>query len=94
MSKRVYQNYRARFNPIRSTKRNFGCSESVADEEFKPGSIFQVFIKKGNEKRGKWSGDKVVLEFDRASRMVVVPGSNGKKIHSAVEDVRAALHDD
>jgi len=69
-------------------------SKSVADEEFKPGSIVQVYVKKGNEKRGQWSTNRIVLEFNPESRMVVVPGANGKLIHAAMEDVRAALPED
>lgn len=66
-------------------------SKATAYEDFSPGSVVQVFIKTGKEKRGKWSGNKVVLAFDRASMIVAVPGANGKKINAAVGDVRAAL---
>lgn len=69
-------------------------SKATSDESFKPGNIVQVFIKKGNEKRGKSSGDKVVLEYDHDSRIVIVPGSGGRRIRAAVEDVRAALPGD
>lgn len=41
-------------------------------------------------KQAKCSSPKPVLSFDIKSRTVTGPGSNGKKIRSAIEDVRHA----
>eukprot|EP00171_Calliarthron_tuberculosum_P018762 IDg18762t1 len=66
-------------------------SKSVQNDEFKPGSLVQVFLKTGKEKRRKWTGNKAVLVYDKTSETVKVPVANGKKLQAAVEDVRAAL---
>lgn len=43
------------------------------------------------EKRGNWSAPKVVLEYDKETGTVIVPGKNNKKIQAAIEDVCHAL---
>lgn len=58
--------------------------KSNQDEDFKPGRIVQVFLKKRTEKRGKLTGNKMVLEYDEESRMVTVPVSNCKRSRSAI----------
>lgn len=63
-------------------------SKATVDTPVKPGDVVQVFIKLQHDKRGKWSGPKTVLHYDPSSRCVTVPGSNGRKIRAAVEDVR------
>ena len=57
------------------------------------GDLVQVFIKKQNQKRGKWSQNKPVLAYDFPNRTITVPGSNGRKICAAIEDVRPAIRD-
>lgn len=69
-------------------------SKSVQDKEFSPGPFVHVFIKKCNEKRGKCPSDKLVLAYNHESRTATGPGSNGKRIKAAVEDVRVALPSD
>jgi len=68
-------------------------SKSVQEEQISSGDMVEVFIKREKEKRGKWSAPKPVLEFDPMSGIVVVPGTSGKKISAAVEDVRIAGKD-
>jgi len=65
-------------------------SKSTSDIDVSPGDLVEVYLKKQHEKRGKWSSAKPVLSFDRSSRTVTVPGSNGRKIKAAIEDTRFA----
>ena len=58
------------------------------------GDAVQVFIKLENEKRGNWSNPKPILEYDKPSGTVIVPGTNGHKIKAAVEDVLFAITND
>jgi len=69
-------------------------SKATTDEKYESGDMVQIYVKKGNEKRGKWSGDKIVLSYDESSRSVTVPGGRGKRIIAAVEDVRPAIQKD
>lgn len=69
-------------------------SKTTQDEHVSPGDMVEVFIKRENEKRGKWSAAKPVLEFDAASGIVILPGTIGHKIKAAVEDVRSAITGD
>jgi len=65
-------------------------SKATSDIGVTPGDLVQIYIKKQHEKRGKWSSPKPVLSFDTKSQTITVPGSNGRKIRSAIEDVRHA----
>ena len=66
-------------------------SKSVSDAMFAVGDLVEVFIKKGKEKRGKWSTSKSILTYDHPSRTVTVAGKNGRVISAAIEDVRPAI---
>lgn len=55
--------------------------------------LVQVFIKLEKEKRGKWTGPKPVISYDKISGTVTVPGTSGRVIKAAVEDVRQAITD-
>lgn len=54
------------------------------------GDTVPVYLKHQNRKRGIWSPPKPVLSFDIASRTGNVPGTSGKKVRVAIEDVRPA----
>jgi len=69
-------------------------SKTSRDDKVKPGTLVQVYIKTDKQKRGTWSGVKPVLSFDAESRSVTVPGSSGRTICAAMEDVRLALETD
>ncbi len=69
-------------------------SKPVRCDGFIPGSLVQVYIKSGKEKKCKWSSDKVMLSFDSELDTVTVPGSNRQKINAAAEDVRPSLPKD
>lgn len=58
------------------------------------GDIVQVYVKSGNEKRGKWLSTTSVIRFDPESVVVTVNGGQGNRISAAVEDVRLAVEDD
>ena len=66
-------------------------SKTTSDIPVKVDDIIQIFIREQKDKRGKWSVPKVILDFDRNSGTVAVPGKNGKTIKAAIEDVRPAL---
>eukprot|EP00171_Calliarthron_tuberculosum_P001315 IDg1315t1 len=68
-------------------------SKSTSSPPISIGDTVQVYIKRENEKRGKWSSPKPVLEYDKISHTVSVPGNNGRKIRAAVEDTRVAIQD-
>lgn len=68
-------------------------SKSVQTPDINPGDMVEVFIKLEKEKRGKWSAPKPVLDFDPTSGIVTLPGTSGKKIKAAVEDVRSAIQE-
>lgn len=53
--------------------------------------IVEIYIKKQNYKRGKWSGPKAVLALDPVTGTVTVPGANGRKDRAAAEDVRISV---
>ena len=55
------------------------------------GDMVEIYIKKQNEKRSKWSGPKPVLKFDPVSGTVTVPGQNGRQVCAAIEDVRISV---
>eukprot|EP00171_Calliarthron_tuberculosum_P022021 IDg22021t1 len=59
-----------------------------------PGDLVQIHVKLQNQKKGKWSSNKPVLSYDHDSRTVTVPGSKGKTVQAAIEDVRPALSND
>lgn len=43
------------------------------------------------KKRGKWTSSRAIISIDSESRTVSVPGSKGKIIKTAFEDVRTAI---
>jgi len=65
-------------------------SKATTDIDISPGDLVEIFIKKQHEKRGKWSAPKPVLFYDPCSRTVTVPGSRGRKMKAAIEDIRYA----
>ena len=69
-------------------------SESIEDPLVKIGDLVQVFTKLQKEKRGSWMKAKPVLRYDKSSGIVKVPGKNGRKINTSVEDVRFAIPED
>ena len=69
-------------------------SKATSDAEVQTGDLVQVYIKNQNEKRGSWTAPKPILAFDHKSQTVKVPGSKGRTIEAAVEDVRHAVTDD
>ena len=68
-------------------------SKPTKDVPLSVGDQVQIFIKLPNEKRGKWSGSRPVLSYDISSGIVTVPGSRGRTISAAIEDVRHAIVD-
>lgn len=62
-------------------------SISIAEMQGHVGKLVQIFICQ----RGSWSSPKPVLSFDSESQMVCVPGSEGRAIKAAVEDVCHAV---
>ena len=68
-------------------------SKSKTDTPVKIGDIVQVFVKLQHEKSGKWTNPKPVLNYDKQTGIVEVPGQNGRKIKAALEDVRFAVTD-
>ena len=69
-------------------------SNSVQPSPVKPGDLVQVFYKLEKEKRGKWLSPRTVLEIDQNAGIVKVPGSMGRTISAALEDVRIAHEPD
>lgn len=47
----------------------------------------EVYIKRRNEKREKWTMEKPVLEIDKTNAIIKVQGNSGKVISAAVEDI-------
>lgn len=64
---------------------NVYCTQS-----FKPGDFVQVYIKSGNEKRGKWTSPRQVLSINREAGSITVHDRAGNIISAAFEDCRAA----
>ncbi len=69
-------------------------SKSTTNLPINVGDLVQVFIKLQHENRGKWSSPKPVLSYDKSSGIVTVPGQNGRKIRTSVQDVRFAVTND
>lgn len=53
--------------------------------------MVQIFVKAHHEKRGKWSQNMLVLAYDITNRTVTVPGSKGRTVSAAIEDIRTAV---
>lgn len=66
-------------------------SKSIIDKSLKLGDSVQIFHKMRGEKRGKWSSPRPVLNIDESSKTVLVPGSHGKTIKAAFEDIRHSI---
>lgn len=45
-----------------------------------------MLSKYNSDERGKWSGKKLVPDYDKSSVITTVPGSKGKKIKAAAEN--------
>ncbi len=56
--------------------------------------MVQIYTKNQHEKRGHWSSSKPVLSYDHEARTITVPGSGGRRICAAIEDVRIAGPED
>jgi len=69
-------------------------SKSTRDNVVKPGDEVEVYLRKGKEKRGKWLSGRPILSYDHESRTVSIPGSNGRTMSAAIEDVRPAVEKD
>ena len=69
-------------------------SNSRTESQVGVGDMFEIYIKRQHEKRGKWSSPRVVLSYDPSSRTITVPGAHEKTISSAIEDTRFAIQDD
>lgn len=67
--------------------------KSPTDISVSPGDLVEIYIKQDKQKRGKWLSPRVILDFDPSTSSVTVPGSNGRTIRAAIEDVRHALSD-
>lgn len=50
----------------------------------------QVYRRMNGEKSGNWSDLNPVLESDYDTRIVTLPGSNGRNVKAAFEDIRCA----
>ena len=57
----------------------------------KVADLIQVYIKLRDDKRGKWTSPRVVLNVHNQTGTVTVPGSNGKVLNAAYEDIRICL---
>lgn len=69
-------------------------SNATCNPTVRAGHLVQIYFKEKDQKRGRWLSTRTVLSHDPDSGLVTVPGSNGKKIHAVVEDVRLAITDD
>jgi len=69
-------------------------SKTVAEPSISVGDIVEVFIKRENEKRGKWTSPKPVISVDADTFSVTVPGKNGRKNRAAFEDIRLSVAND
>lgn len=69
-------------------------SKSTQDSPVFPGDLVQIYIKNHHEKCGSWTSAKPVLTFHVISQTVTVPGSKGRTVKAAVEDVRHAIVND
>lgn len=58
------------------------------------GDLVEVFVKKTNEKRGKWLNARPVTSVDISDGSVTVPGSKGHTITAAFEDTHHAIERD
>ena len=66
-------------------------SKTIEETPIAVGDMVQIFVKDSKEKRGKWSQSMPVLSYDLSNRTVTVPGSKGRKVCAAVEDVRPSI---
>lgn len=66
-------------------------SQSITEDAIKVGYILELFIKKPNDKRGKWVTNKSVLLFDPSELTITFAGRNGHTANAALEDVRLSL---
>ncbi len=64
-------------------------SKSTTNVPIRVGDMDQIYTKNKYEKRGRWSISKPVLSYDHESRTLTVPGSGGRKVGAAIEDVTA-----
>lgn len=69
-------------------------SKSTTDRAVAEGDVVVVYIKRSNEKRGKWTNAKKVLQYDPCERYVTYAGKNGRTANAAVEDIRLSLQQD
>lgn len=60
----------------------------------KIGDSVQVFVRNAANNRGKWLSPRPIVEIDRRSETVTVPGSHGHKIIASFEDIRTVPCDD
>lgn len=58
------------------------------------GDMVEVYVKRDNDKHGKWSSARVLLKVYRSAWTVTVPVSRGNTIQAAVEDVRLEVDDE
>lgn len=57
------------------------------------GDLIEIFIRSCN-KNGKWTSPRTILSIDMHSGTVSLPGSNGKTVKAAFEDIRPAIAND
>lgn len=58
------------------------------------GGLVEIYIKRSHAKRGSWTAPSTVVNVDYHSGVVNIPGSNGKIVKAAFEDVRPVIDDD
>lgn len=49
--------------------------------------MIEIFMHGKYNKRGEWSGPKIIIIIDRDIRNIYMPGKNGKTVSVAFEDV-------
>lgn len=58
--------------------------KAIKTPRIRVGDLVQIFLKKQNEKRGKWSEAKPVLKFHVSSETVTVSGKSGRYQQAAL----------
>ena len=66
-------------------------SKSIIELPISVGDIVEIYVKRQNDKRGKWSEPLPVLSYDKATGTVTVPSTDGRTRKAAVEDVRFSV---
>ena len=69
-------------------------SKAIDNTPVAIGDLIEVFVRHGKNKKGKWLSPRCVLSIDPRSGSLTVPGSSGRTITAAFEDVRAAMNTD